>query len=618
MNMHQSPHPPKPEYPRPQCVRPDWLNLNGEWQFEIDRSDSGLERGLRTRELTDRIIVPFAPESRASGIEDTDFLHAVWYRRDVIVPEAWAGRDVLLHLGAVDHDATVWVNDVEVARHRGGFSSFTASLRGVAAAGETATIVVRARDTPSEPQARGKQATWYGNTGCHYTRTTGIWQTVWLEPVPRAHISSLNIVPQRAASSFHITAELSHHTAGLTLEAVLTDEAGDVCVAAVPADDLAPGLTLPVPADRVRLWSPQDPHLYGLRLRLTQDGEVIDEVGSYAGLRSVAINGNRILLNGQPVFQRLVLDQGYWPDTLMTSPSDDALRRDIELAMAAGFNGARLHQKVFEERFYYHADRLGYLVWGEFGDWGTSGQGPAGNNQQPTASFVAQWLEVLRRDRSHPSIIGWCPLNETHQLLHDRLTQLDDVTLAMYLATKAADPSRPVVDASGYAHRVRDADVYDSHSYEQDPEAFRREQSGLRDGRPYLNELDGVAMSYSYAGQPFFVSEYGGIWWNPQRLGDDQQSADAPDRADSWGYGQRVKSIEAWHERFEGLTRVLLDNPDMFGYCYTQLTDTFQEENGLYDFDRKPKFDIDRIRAFQTTEAAYERAGEDRGTAFRS
>ncbi|MCX4792222.1 beta-galactosidase [Streptomyces sp. NBC_01221] len=616
--MHQSPHPPKPEYPRPQCVRPDWLNLNGEWQFEIDRGDSGLERGLRTRELTDRIVVPFAPESRASGLEDTDFLHAVWYRRDVVIPDAWAGRDVLLHLGAVDHDATVWVNDVEVARHRGGFSSFTASLRGVAAAGETATIVVRARDTPSEPQARGKQATWYGNTGCHYTRTTGIWQTVWLEPVPRAHISSLNIVPQRAASSFHITAELSHHTAGLTLEAVLTDEAGDVCVAAVPADDLAPGLTLPVPAGRVRLWSPQDPHLYGLRLRLTQDGEVIDEVGSYAGLRSVAINGNRILLNGQPVFQRLVLDQGYWPDTLMTSPSDDALRRDIELAMAAGFNGARLHQKVFEERFYYHADRLGYLVWGEFGDWGTSGQGPAGNNQQPTASFVAQWLEVLRRDRSHPSIIGWCPLNETHQLLHDRLTQLDDVTLAMYLATKAADPSRPVVDASGYAHRVRGADVYDSHSYEQDPEAFRREHSGLRDGRPYLNELDGVAMSYSYAGQPFFVSEYGGIWWNPQRLGEDQQSADDPGRADSWGYGQRVESVEAWHERFEGLTRVLLDNPDMFGYCYTQLTDTFQEENGLYDFDRKPKFDIDRIRTFQTTEAAYERAGEDRGTAFRS
>ncbi|MFD9504727.1 glycoside hydrolase family 2 protein [Streptomyces sp. NPDC060035] len=616
--MHQTPHPPKPEYPRPQCVRPDWLNLNGEWQFEIDRGDSGLERGLRTRELTDRIVVPFAPESRASGIEDTDFLHAVWYRRDVIVPDAWAGRDVLLHLGAVDHDATVWVNDIEVARHRGGFSSFTASLRGVAAAGETATIVVRARDTPSEPQARGKQATWYGNTGCHYTRTTGIWQTVWLEPVPRAHISSLNIVPQRATSSFHITAELSHHTAGLTLEAVLTDEAGDVCVAAVPADDLTPGLTLPVPADRVRLWSPQDPHLYGLRLRLTRDGEVIDEVGSYAGLRSVAINGNRILLNGQPVFQRLVLDQGYWPDTLMTSPGDDALRRDIELAMAAGFNGARLHQKVFEERFYYHADRLGYLVWGEFGDWGSSGQGPAGNNQQPTASFVAQWLEVLRRDRSHPSIIGWCPLNETHQLLHDRLTQLDDVTLAMYLATKAADPSRPVVDASGYAHRVRGADVYDSHSYEQDPEAFRLEQSGLRDGRPYLNELDGTAMSYPYAGQPFFVSEYGGIWWNPQRLGEDQQSADDPSRADSWGYGQRVESVEAWHERFEGLTRVLLDNPDMFGYCYTQLTDTFQEENGLYDFDRKPKFDIDRIRTFQTTEAAYERAEGDQGTAFRS
>ncbi|MEV0096313.1 sugar-binding domain-containing protein [Streptomyces sp. NPDC050738] len=610
--MHQTPRPPKPEYPRPQCVRPDWLNLNGEWQFEIDRGDTGLERGLRTRELADRIVVPFAPESRASGIGDTDFLHAVWYRREVAVPAEWAGRDVLLHFGAVDHDATVWVNDVEVARHRGGFSSFTVPLHGVAEAGRTATIVVRARDTPNAPQARGKQATWYANTGCHYTRTTGIWQTVWLEPVPRAHIGALNIVPQRTAGSFTVTAELSHRTAGLTLEAVLTDEHGEVCTASIPADDMGPSLTLPVPEDRIRLWSPEDPHLYGLRLRLVgdggSDGGTVDEITSYAGLRSVAIDGNRILLNGRPVFQRLVLDQGYWPDTLMTSPTDEALRQDIELSMAAGFNGARLHQKVFEERFYYHADRLGYLVWGEFGDWGVSGQGPAGDNQRPTASFVAQWLEILRRDRSHPSIIGWCPLNETFQLMHDRITQLDDVTQAMYLATKAADPTRPVVDSSGYAHRVRGADVYDSHSYEQDPEAFRREQSGLREGRPFVNRLDGVgAMSLPYEGQPFFVSEYGGIWWNPERLVEQQASSDDPERADSWGYGQRVASVEEWHERFDGLTRVLLGDPDMFGYCYTQLTDTFQEENGLYDFDRKPKFDIERIRAVQTAEAAYER-----------
>ncbi|TXN29332.1 beta-galactosidase [Lacisediminihabitans profunda] len=597
---------PKPEYPRPQLVRPDWLNLNGLWQFEIDHGDSGIDRGLRGRELDGQIVVPFAPESRASGVENTDFLHAVWYRRQVRIPEHWAGRDVLLHFGAVDHDATVWVNDIEVTRHRGGFSSFTATLAGIAIAGDEITIVVRARDTPTDAQARGKQSTWYKNTGCNYTRTTGIWQTVWLEPVAPAHIRSLNIVPQRADSSFLVTADVAHLADGLRLEATLTDDRGEVASASVAADDLAPHLTLAVPADRVRLWGPEDPHLYGLTVRLVSDEGVVDEVESYAGLRSVAISGNRILLNGEPVFQRLVLDQGYWPDTLMTSPDDAALLRDIQLSMAAGFNGARLHQKVFEERFYYHADRLGYLVWGEFGDWGVSGRGPEGDNQQPTASFIGQWLEVVTRDRSHPSIIGWCPLNETHQLLHDRVTQLDDVTEAMYLATKAADPTRPVIDASGYSHRVRGADVYDSHSYEQDPDAFRAQQSGLGDGRPYLNDHDGVPISYGYSGQPYFVSEYGGIWWNAARLAEEQEYSDDPHRDTSWGYGQRVDSLEAWHERFAGLTRVLLDDAGMFGYCYTQLTDTFQEENGIYDFDRNPKFDIERIRAVQIAPAAYE------------
>jgi beta-glucuronidase len=597
---------PKPEYPRPQSVRRDWLNLNGEWQFEIDRGDSGLERGLRTRDLTDRIIVPFAPESAASGIEDTDFLHAVWYRRTVDIPIDWADRDVLLHFGAVDHDTTVWVNDIEVARHRGGFSSFSVPLAGVAAGGETATIVVRARDTPNEAQARGKQSTWYANTGCNYTRTTGIWQTVWLEPVATAHITSLDVVPQRADSTFLVTAELSYDVDGLRLEAELSDASGIVASASVATGDLAPRLTLAIPRDRVRLWSPQDPHLYGLRVRLTRGDDAVDELESYAGLRSVAISGNRLLLNGEPVFQRLVLDQGYWPDTLMTSPDDDALVRDIQLSMAAGFNGARLHQKVFEERFFYHADRLGYLVWAEFGDWGISGRGPLGQNQQPTASFITQWLEVLKRDRNHPSIIGWCPLNETHQRLHDRITQLDDVTLGMFLATKAADLTRPVLDASGYSHRVRDTDVYDSHSYEQNPDAFRIEQAGLASGEPHLNLEYDEQISYPYAGQPYFVSEYGGIWWNSARLAEEQESSDDPNCDTSWGYGQRVDSIEAWYERYEGLTRVLLENPDMFGYCYTQLTDTFQEENGLYDFTREPKFDIDRIRRVQLTRAAYE------------
>jgi len=620
--MSDAPAPaiPKPEHPRPQSTRPDWLVLNGTWAFERDRGDSGLERGLLERELAEEILVPFAPESVASGIGDVDFLTAVWYRRTVRIPAGWSGRRVLLHFGAVDHDATVWVGGEEVARHRGGFTSFTADL-GVRDDEEELVITVRARDTRDEPQARGKQATWFANTECFYTRTTGIWQTVWLEPVPEAHIRSAHIEPQLGDASFTVTPELAPRTAGLRFEAVLRDAAGEITRASVPAA-LGARVVLRMPADRVRPWSPEDPHLYDIALRLVDgtgdDARVVDEVASYGGLRSIVIDGQDLLLNGRRVFQRLVLDQGYWPDTLMTSPDDAALVRDIELSMGAGFTGARLHQKVFEERFLFHADRLGYLVWGEFGDWGAGG-GLGKDAQQPTASFITQWIEAVERDRSHPSIVGWCPLNETYQALHDHITQLDDVTVGMYRATKAADPSRPVLDASGYSHRVPGADVYDSHSYEQDPDAFRREQAGLADGRPFVNDLDGRAMSVPYAGQPFFVSEYGGIWWNPAEADAAAAAAaeDDPERAISWGYGERVRTVEEWHARFRGLTEVLLEDPRMFGYCYTQLTDTFQEQNGIYDAHRRPKFDIARIREVQERRAAYEERDDAAGAPTR-
>ncbi|MEV5327250.1 sugar-binding domain-containing protein [Nonomuraea sp. NPDC052634] len=596
-----APDVPRAEYPRPQMVRPDWLNLNGPWQFEIDAGDTGLERGLRERDLAGTITVPFAPESELSGIGNTDFMPAVWYRRTVTIPAEWAGRRTLLHFGAVDHDATVWVNGVEVVRHRGGFSPFTADLSGVARPGEEATIVVRARDSRHGPQARGKQSTRYHNYECLYTRTTGIWQTVWLEPVPDVHLRRPRITPDVAGSAFTVVAPLSANRPGNSVRVTVSDPDGVVVAGTVRADiDLSPTVRLELPAGRVRLWEPGDGFLYDVKIELLDAaGAVIDAVDSYAGLRSVSIDGKRLLINGKPVFQRLVLDQGYYPDGLMTAPSDEALLRDIELSLAAGFNGARLHQKVFEERFLYHADRLGYLVWGEFGDWGSHAEG----EHKHTASFVTQWLEVLERDVSHPSVIGWCPLNETGQVIHDHLTHLDDVTRGMFLATKLADPTRPVIDASGYSHRVPETDVYDSHNYEQEPEAFAEQLSGLSKDRPYVNDIEGRPISVPYRGQPYFVSEYGGIWWNPELAGTEQ----AADRSTSWGYGQRVRTEEEFHERFAGLTGVLLDDPDMFGYCYTQLTDVFQEENGIYRFDRSTKLDVSRVRAAQTREAAYER-----------
>lgn len=592
---------PRPEYPRPQFVRERWMNLNGGWQFEIDHGDSGAERGLRTRELSGTITVPFCPESKLSGIEHVDFMLAVWYRKTMTIPAEWAQDRVLLHFGACDYDTTVWVNDVEVVRHRGGFTSFSADLSGVAKAGEPITIVVRARDDWRGPKPRGKQSGGYANGGCHYHRTTGIWQTVWLEPVPRLSLKRPRITPDVAGSRFRITTPLLGNPRGCQVRATLLTGTTQIAQHTVPADrDFAPTLDLVIPSDRVRLWSIDAPFLYDLKLELLDSaGALVDSVTSYAGLRSVTIDGMAIKLNGKPVFQRLVLDQGFYPDGILTAPTDAALQRDIEISMQAGFNGARLHQKVFEERFLYHADRMGYLVWGEFADWGCRQGGGLDDIQQPPASYITQWLEAIERDYSHPSIIGWCPLNETLQNLSDRITVLDDVTRGMFLATKALDPTRPVLDASGYSHRVPETDVWDCHDYEQDPQKLAANQAGLAEGKPFTNGAkpgQPTVWSIPYGGQPFFVSEFGGAWWNP----------DAKPGEPSWGYGDRPKTVEEFYTRFEALCTVLLQDKNMFGYCYTQLTDVFQEQNGVVKFDRSMKLDLSRLAKAQTQRAAVE------------
>ena len=584
------------EYPRPQFVRRDWLSLNGQWAFEIDVDDDGLERGLLDRELNEKIIVPFCPESPLSGIGRTDFMNAVWYRRTVTIPRQWVERDVLLHFQAVDYDATVWINGTEAARHCGGWCGFTCDLSGLVKADERITIIVRARDDMRESKPRGKQCPQLENHGCLYTRTTGIWGSVWMEPVPGTHLKRPRITPDVTNSMIRLAVPVANCLAGMHLRAKLKDGHGEICSLTVPCDSDCTGhLDLPLPPDRCKYWGPGEPHLYDIDIELLDAvGNVIDRASSYTGLRSVGIEQNRIKINGRTVFQRLVLDQGYYPDGIMTAPSDEAIVRDIELGMAAGFNGARLHQKVFDERFLYHADRLGYLVWGEFGDWGI-------DIDDPHATCITQWLEVLERDYSHPSIIGWCPLNETIQPLDDRNTGLTDLTLGMFLATKAMDAIRPVIDVSGFSHRVRQADVFDAHDYTQDPQEFqRRIRKRLKD-QPFIEEYGG-AQSVAYRGQPYLVSEFGGIWWNAELA---KAAASGKDGA-SWGYGDRVKDIEEFYRRFEGLCNVLLDDPDICGYCYTQLTDVFQEQNGIYDFARREKFDTQRIAAIQKRTAAIE------------
>jgi len=574
--------PVRPEYPRPQLVRDVWLNLNGTWGFEFDPGRSGAQRGLPGADrLRGEIVVPFCPESTLSGIGDVDFHPGVWYKRRFRVPQDWEGQRILLHLGAVDHDATVWVNGQPAGTHRGGYTPFSFDITDLLTRGDNTLTVYAEDDTRSPLVAAGKQCPDYESRRCHYTRTTGIWQTVWLEPVPQTYIAGLRLTPDLATGQVIIEARLAGARTKGRLRVAATLEGAPVGQAQAPFAGQNARLVLPL--DDVQPWGPGQPTLYDLALVLETPETPPDRVSSYCGLRSVCLGDRAILLNDRPVFQRLVLDQGFYPDGIYTAPSDEALRHDIEMSLGLGFNGARLHQKVFEPRFLYWADRLGYLVWGEFPSWGLDVSRP-----EALHAFLPQWLEALQRDYNHPSIVGWCPFNET------RVDQDPEVIRTVYHVTKAMDATRPVIDTSGYQHV--ETDIYDVHDYDQDVASFTERYEALgRGGDPFRNRPE---HDCPYSGQPYMVSEYGGIWWNPDQ--EDERG---------WGYGGiagRPRSPEEFLARYRGLTLALLTNPRICALCYTQLYDIEQEVNGLYTYDRVSKFDPARIREVNTQRAAVE------------
>lgn len=569
---------PRPEYPRPQAEREDWLNLNGHWEFEEDPQQTGEERGLSSgRRLSGRILVPFAPESRLSGLGKTDFMPCVWYRRSFRVPEAWEGQQIVLHFGAVDYQATVWVNGELVGEHRGGYTPFCFDITQHLRDRDNELVVRAVDDTLSPLQPSGKQSDKPESYGCHYTRTTGIWQTVWLEPLPRTHLRSFRIYPDLDGRRVTIFATIDGDGRDAMLNATALCSGNPVGRTSVPAGG---SVLCTLDLAEVHAWGPGHPFLYDLELSLVKNGEEVDRVRSYFGLRKLQIDGKRVLLNGAPIFQRLVLDQGYYPDGIYTAPTDEALRRDVELSLAMGFNGARLHQKVFEPRFLYWADKLGYLLWGEYPSWGLDHSHPGA-----LQSMLPEWVEVLLRDHNHPSLIGWCPFNETP------VSQDPDLIRTIHRLTKALDPTRPVIDTSGYVHV--ETDIYDSHHYGQDPEEFAASFDDFKTrDQVWQNFPEDDA---PYRGQPYFVSEYGGIWWNPGQ---------SDERA--WGYGERPNTEEEFLTRYRALTNTLLLHPQMFGFCYTQLYDIEQEVNGLYTYDRQPKFDPAIIRRINSQPSAIE------------
>jgi len=563
------------EHPKPQFQRDAWINLNGEWQFEIDRGNSGVARKLYedTAALNNKINVPFCPQSKLSGVEDKDFMTSVWYKREVELTEEQIAGDVFLHFGAVDYWATVYVNGKRVGKHKGGYVSFKFDVTEFVQAGKN-TICVHAEDDERDRLIpRGKQSEWFYSHGCDYTRTTGIWQTVWMEFVPKTHIVKTKYLMDAESCTLTIIADLKG--AG-TLTAAASFDGADCGTASVASAGGQAVLTLKL--TEKHLWEVNVGGLYDLKLTYGDD-----VVNSYFGLRSIAYRDHKFFLNGKSVFQRLILDQGFYPDGVYTAPSDDELIADIDRSMAMGFNGARLHEKIFEERFLYHADRKGYLVWGEFPNWGLDH-----SYADSIYGILPEWLEEVERDFNHPAIIGWCPFNETWDMGGRK--QWDDVLNLVYNATKSADPTRPCIDTSGNYH-VDKTDVYDVHDYEQDPAKFAEHFSDYNEFGTMSNGLGNRRQHYD-GKTPFFVSEYGGIRWT--------------DKQDGWGYGNAPKTEEEFLARLKGLTDVLLDDDRIFALCYTQLTDVEQEQNGLYTYDRRPKFDPATIHAIFSRKAAIE------------
>ena len=569
---------PRHEQPRPDFFRQEWINLNGLWQFKFDYGNEGLEKHFFARETNfpEQILVPFCPESSLSGIRTRDFLVSVWYRRKFIIPESWRKKKIFLHFGAADYQTDVWLNEVYLGRHLGGYTPFSFEITDFLGRGENILTVRCYDENRSGQQPCGKQSARYQSYGCHYTRVTGIWQTVWLEATGSRYLKSFRFFPDVDNEILGIWMNVAGNCQ------VQIEVFGQQQLVAQKTVSACGFTQVLLPIKNPVLWDVGRGYLYRVVFSLLGKGKLLDKVESWSGFRKIHLSGSRLFLNGRPLFMRFVLDQGYYPDGIYTAASEEALKKDILLAQAMGFTGARLHQKVFEPVFLHWADRLGYLVWGEYASWGIGL--PYQEKTFPLLS--SEWAEVINRDFNHPAIIGWCPLNETSR------RQNPEVTGSLYRLTKKMDFTRPVIDTSGYVHV--ETDLYDCHNYTQSVAEFTRIFQPLRHNRKAIwrNYPDFDA---AYQGQPYWVSEYGGTWWNGEGKGE------------GWGYGKRVRSKQEFISRYRGLTEVLLSHPRICGFCYTQLYDVEQEQNGLYTYRRKEKFPAQLIRQINTQPAAMEK-----------
>ncbi|MGH2531020.1 MAG: glycoside hydrolase family 2 protein [Thermomicrobiales bacterium] len=573
-------------------AREGWIDLCGPWQFAYDDGDVGLDQDWHERaEPFDRtIVVPYPPESRLSGIGERAPHPVVWYRRTFRAARQGDGR-VLLHFGAVDYQAHVWVNGRLVARHEGGHTPFSADVTAALTDQDEHVLIVRAEDRPGDlKQPRGKQD-WHDEPHrIWYDRTTGIWQPVWLERVGHTYVEDVRWVPDLDRGCLGVTLRLNAPPTGplrlglrLSMHGIaLADETWTVDRIETSRAVDFPDNLLTMDTDRL-VWSPRNPNLIDAEITLSDGERVIDAVQSYAGMRSAGVADGRFLLNGRPYYLRLVLAQNFWPESHLAAPSPAALRREVELAKELGFNGVRIHQKVEDPRFLYWCDRLGVLVWGEMAN-------AYAFSPLAVERLTREWLEVVRRDVSHPSIVAWVPFNESWGVPNlEGDPEQRNYVRALYYLTKALDPTRPVIGNEGWEHV--ESDIWGIHDYAfsgaalseryGSPEALDRT---LRTGRPAGRN---IARPDERAHTPVMLTEFGGI-------------TDAPEPGQPWwGYGT-AGDADALLAKYEELVGAVLDSPVVAGFCYTQLTDTQQERNGLLTAEREPKVDLAAIRAINT------------------
>jgi beta-galactosidase/beta-glucuronidase len=567
------------EYPRPDFVRDKWLCLNGEWDFRFES------------EAWRKINVPFAFQSKLSGINENRLCSTVWYRKKFKAPEEWKGSQVALNFGAVDYKCRVFINGHLAGEHIGGNSSFSFDITDFLNWSEEEILVHVEDPWNDETIPRGKQSWLENSKSIWYSRTTGIWQSVWIEPLNIVNLEYMKFTPDIDDGNIDVEFEISRLEAGLRAELQISFQGRFIINDTISLQHRYNKRSINLFNKHIFrtathhsgwCWTPETPNIFEIKVKLVTDNTCLDEVDSYFSMRKIHTDNGIIYLNNRPYYQKLVLDQGYWPEGLLTAPSDESFKLDIDMAKKMGFNGCRKHQKVEDPRFAYWADKLGFLIWCEMPSC-------AAFSHESVERTIKEWMETIKRDYNHPSIVAWVPLNESWGIPSIDTNKMEQHhSLTMYHLTHSLDNTRLVISNDGW--ELTKTDICAVHNYNH---GSKGEEAKFNYYKESLAEKENILVSqpagrkiyakgFEHRGEPFMLTEFGGIAFNiPDSLG--------------WGYTV-VSTEKEFLEVYERIIEAVYNSKAIYGFCYTQLTDVEQEINGLLTYDRKPKCQLESIK----------------------